>query len=70
MPGIAPAERISVDNKQLNSNSVCAEDSKEEVYDLFGKREYYISGTGRFLYDPINEPILFMFKSATSGLEE
>lgn len=58
------------DGDQLNSNSVCAEDSKEQVHDLFGKREYYISGTGRFLYDPINEPILFMFKSATSGLEE
>jgi len=57
------------DGDQLNSNSVCAEDSKEQVRDLFGKRSYYISGTGRFLYDPINEPIQFMFKSATSGLE-
>lgn len=54
---------------QLNSNSVCAEDSKDQVKELFGKRSYYISGTGRFLYDPINEPIQFMFKSATSGLE-
>lgn len=58
------------DGDQLNSNSVCAEDSKAEVYDLFGRREYYISGTGRFLYDPINEPISFMFKAATSGLED
>ncbi|MNM09008.1 hypothetical protein D3C81_190880 [compost metagenome] len=58
------------DGDQLNSNSVCAEDSKEQVNDLFGRREYYISGTGRFLYDPINEPILFMFKAATSGLED
>lgn len=58
------------DGDQLNSNSVCAEDSKEQVHDLFGRREYYISGTGRFLYDPINEPILFMFKAATSGLED
>lgn len=58
------------DGDQLNSNSVCAEDSKAEVAELFGKREYYISGTGRFLYDPINEPIQFMFKSATSGLAE
>lgn len=57
------------DGDQLNSNSVCAEDSKEQVKELFGKRSYYISGTGRFLYDPINEPIQFMFKSATSGLE-
>lgn len=57
------------DGDQLNSNSVNAEDSKQQVYDLFGKREYYISGSGRFLYDPVNEPILFMFKAATSGLE-
>lgn len=57
------------DGDQLNSNSVCAEDSKKQVHDLFGKREYYISGSGRFLYDPVNEPILFMFKAATSGLE-
>jgi hypothetical protein len=53
----------------LNSNSVCGEDSKAQIIDLFGKREYYISGGGRFLYDPINEPILFMLKAATSGME-
>lgn len=58
------------DGDQLNSNSVNAEDSKTEVRSLFGKREYYISGSGRFLYDPVNEPILFMLKAATSGLEE
>lgn len=58
------------DGDQLNSNSVNAEDSKNEVHTLFGKREYYISGSGRFLYDPVNEPILFMLKAATSGLEE
>lgn len=58
------------DGDQLNCNSVCAEDSKAEVRDLFGKREYYISGSGRFLYDPVNEPILFMLKAATSGMEE
>lgn len=57
------------DGDQLNSNSVCAEDSKAQVAELFGKRSYYISGTGRLLYDPIPEPIQFMFKSATSGLE-
>jgi hypothetical protein len=58
------------DGDMLNSNSVCAEDSKAQVNDLFGKREYYISGSGRFLYDPVNEPILFMLKAATSGMEE
>lgn len=58
------------DGDMLNSNSVCAEDSKAQVADLFGKREYYISGSGRFLYDPVNEPILFMLKAATSGMEK
>ena len=57
------------DGDQLNSNSVCGEDSKAQVRDLLGKREYYISGSGRFLYDPVNEPILFMLKAATSGME-
>lgn len=54
----------------MNSNAVCGEDSKQQVRELFGKREYYISGSGQFLYDPVNEPILFMLKAATSGLEE
>jgi len=58
------------DGDQLNSNSVCAEDSKAEVHSLFGKREYYISGNGNFLYDPVNEPILFVLKAATSGMEK
>jgi len=58
------------DGDQLNCNSVCAEDSKAQVRELFGKREYYISGSGRFLYDPVNEPILFMLKAMTSGMEE
>jgi hypothetical protein len=58
------------DGDQLNSNSVCGEDSKAQVRELLGKREYYISGSGRFLYDPVNEPILFMLKAATSGMEE
>lgn len=58
------------DGDQLNCNGINAEDSKAEIRELFGKREYYISGSGRFLYDPISEPILFMLKSATSGMEE
>jgi len=58
------------DGDQLNCNSVNGEDSKEQVRELFGKRDYYISGSGRFLYDPISEPILFMLKAATSGMEE
>lgn len=55
---------------QLNLNGVCGEDSKAEARALFNKRNYYISGSGRFLYDPVNEPIAFMFKAATSGMGE
>lgn len=58
------------DGDQLNCNSVCGEDSKAQVRDLMGKREYYIGGSGNFLYDPINEPVLFMLAAATSGMEE
>lgn len=58
------------DGDALNSNSVEAEDSKAQVRDLFGKREYYIGGAGNFLYDPINEPILFMLAAGTSDIED
>lgn len=56
------------DGDALNSNSLCAEDSKDQAKDLFGKREYYISGNGNFLYDPVNEPLMFVLKAATSGM--
>jgi len=58
------------DGDALNSNSLCGEDSKAEVKDLFGKREYYISGSGQFLYDPVNEPAMFALKAMTSGLRK
>ena len=56
------------DGDALNSNSLCADDTKAQVKDLFGKREYYISGTNNFLYDPVNEPLMFVLKAATSGM--
>ena len=56
------------DGDALSSIAVNGEDSKLEARTLLGKREYYIGGTGDMLYDPVNEPILFMFKAATSGL--
>ena len=56
------------DGDALNSNSLCGDDTKEQVEDLFGKREYYISGTDNFLYDPVNEPLMFVLKAATSGM--
>lgn len=57
-----------LDIKALNSNSLCADDTKAQAKDLFGKREYYISGTNNFLYDPVNEPLMFVLKAATSGM--
>lgn len=56
------------DGDALNSNSLCGEDTKAQVHELFGKREYYISGTDNFLYDPVNEPLLFVLKAVTSGM--
>ena len=56
------------DGDALSAIAVNGEDSKQEARSLLGKREYYIGGTGDFLYDPVNEPLLFMFKAATSGL--
>lgn len=56
------------DGDQLSAISVNGEDSKLEARTLLGKREYYIGGAGDFLYDPVNEPIMFMYKAATSGL--
>lgn len=56
------------DGDALNSNSLCGEDTKAQAENLFGKREYYISGTNNFLYDPVNEPLMFVLKAATSGM--
>lgn len=58
------------DGDQLSANSICAEDSKKEIKDLFNRREYYISGSGDFLYDPFSEPLKFLLKAATSGLNK
>lgn len=56
------------DGDQLNANGIMGEDSKNEARALIKRREYYIGGSGNFLYDPITEPLLFLFKAATSGL--
>jgi hypothetical protein len=56
------------DGDALNSNSLCGDDTKAQVEELFGKREYYISGTDNFLYDPLPEPLMFVLKAATSGM--
>lgn len=53
----------------MGSNGICGEDSKQEVKDLFSRRDYYISGSGQFLYDPFSEPVEFLLKAATSGLQ-
>lgn len=56
------------DGDQLSANSIQAKDSIEEVETLFGKRIFYISGSGDFLYDPVQEPHEFLLRSLTNGL--
>lgn len=58
------------DGDQLNGIGIMGEDSIEEVKQLFGRRSFYISGSGDFLYDPVNEPVMFLMKAATSGLNK
>lgn len=56
------------DGDALSANSIMAEDSIREIEELFGKREFYISGSGDFLYDPVQEPHEFLLRSLTNGL--
>ncbi|WZX10344.1 hypothetical protein ACP1_0055 [Aeromonas phage ACP1] len=53
---------------QLSANSIQAKDSVDEIETLFGKRIFYISGAGDFLYDPVQEPHAFLLRSLTNGL--
>lgn len=59
-----------VDNKQLNFNGVEASDSIQEILTRMGQRNYYITGTGDFLYEPVIEPHEFLIRALTSGLEK
>ena len=56
------------DGDALSANSIMAEDSIQEIEDLFGKRDFYISGSGDFLYSPVQEPHEFLLRSLTNGL--
>lgn len=56
------------DGDALSANSIMAEDSIAEIEALFGKRDFYISGAGDFLYDPVQEPHEFLLRSLTNGL--
>lgn len=56
------------DGDALSANSIMAEDSIAEIEALFGKRDFYISGSGDFLYDPVQEPHEFLLRSLTNGL--
>lgn len=56
------------DGDALSANSIMAEDSIREVEMMFGKRDFYISGSGDFLYDPVQEPHEFLLRSLTNGL--
>jgi len=65
--GLAGAD---FDGDALSANSIMAEDSIREVEALFGKRDFYISGSGDFLYDPVQEPHEFLLRSLTNGLAQ
>lgn len=56
------------DGDQLSANSIMASDSVTEIRDLFGKRIFYISGAGDFLYSPVQEPHEFLLRALTNGL--
>lgn len=56
------------DGDALSANSIMAEDSIAEIESVFGKRDFYISGSGDFLYDPVQEPHEFLLRSLTNGL--
>jgi hypothetical protein len=56
------------DGDALSANSIMAEDSIAEIEALFDKRDFYISGSGDFLYDPVQEPHEFLLRSLTYGL--
>lgn len=56
------------DGDALSANSIMAEDSIREIEEVFGKRDFYISGAGDFLYDPVQEPHEFLLRSLTNGL--
>lgn len=56
------------DGDQLSANSIQAKDSIEEIETLFGKRIFYISGSGDFLYSPVQEPHEFCLRALTNGL--
>lgn len=58
------------DGDQLAANSIMGDDSIAEVNRLFGRRNFYISGSGDFLYDPIQEPHMFTLRALTSGLNK
>lgn len=49
----------------LSVNSLMSEDTIEEVKRLFGSREYYITSTGRFIYDPVIETHEYLLRALT-----
>lgn len=58
----------NITGDQLNANAICTEEAIKEALLLMAKREYYITGSGKFLYDPVVEPHLFLFRALSNGL--
>lgn len=51
----------------MSANALMADDTIAEVTRLFGKREYYITSTGRFIYDPVIESHEYLLRALTIG---
>lgn len=55
------------DGDAMSANALMADDTIAEVTRLFGKREYYITSTGRFIYDPVIESHEYLLRALTIG---
>lgn len=51
----------------MSCNALMCDDTIKEVMALFGKREYYITSTGRFIYDPVIETHEYLLRALTIG---
>ena len=51
----------------MSANGLMCDDTIAEAYKLFGKREYYITSSGRFIYDPVIESHEYLLRALTIG---
>lgn len=53
------------DGDQMNLNPINGNDSLEECYSYFNRRDSYINSTGAFLYDPISDSQSWLLRTLT-----